>query len=177
MEDGHILAQQTGFVNPFLKKSFHHAAACAPVGDMQDGAQWKGKILPFCICARRDKSEFTISARSALGSPSGRAVAANAVTERAVPAATEDSPCHCVALPPHKCGGQGLSFRGTFHPGDSHAGDFAASEWHCCSECTPQCPAKFRFIPPIQSGSQPWMSSRSSTCWPLAVRLRLPLIG
>ena len=29
-----------------------------------------------------------------------------AVTERAVPAAAEDSPCHCVALPPHKCGGQ-----------------------------------------------------------------------
>ena len=46
-----------------------------------------------------------------------------AVTERAVPAAAEDSPCHFVALPPHKCGGQGLSFRCTFHPGDSHASD------------------------------------------------------
>ena len=29
-----------------------------------------------------------------------------AVTEEAFPAAAEDSPCHCVALPPHKCGGQ-----------------------------------------------------------------------
>ena len=41
-----------------------------------------------------------------------------AVTEEAFPAAAEDSPRHCVALPPHKCGGQGLSFRDTFHPGE-----------------------------------------------------------
>ena len=41
-----------------------------------------------------------------------------AVTEEAFPAAAAwDSPCHCVALPPHKCGGLGLSFRRTFHPG------------------------------------------------------------
>ena len=33
-----------------------------------------------------------------------------AVTERAVPAAAEDSPCHCAASPPHKCGGQGGRF-------------------------------------------------------------------
>ena len=29
-----------------------------------------------------------------------------AVTEEAFPAAAGGSPCHCVALPPHKCGGQ-----------------------------------------------------------------------
>ena len=29
-----------------------------------------------------------------------------AVTEEAFPAAAKDSPCHCVALPPHKCGGK-----------------------------------------------------------------------
>ena len=29
-----------------------------------------------------------------------------AVTEEAFPAATGNSPCHCVALPPHKCGGK-----------------------------------------------------------------------
>ena len=52
-----------------------------------------------------------------------------AVTEEAFPAAAGDSPCHCVALPPHKCGGQGLSFRCTFHPGDSHAGLITGSEW------------------------------------------------
>ena len=45
MEDGHILAQQTGFVNPFLKKSFHHAAACASVGDMQDGGTVEGEDI------------------------------------------------------------------------------------------------------------------------------------
>ena len=39
-----------------------------------------------------------------------------AVTEEAIPAdAAGNSPCHCVALPPHKCGGQGLSFRCTLH--------------------------------------------------------------
>ena len=29
-----------------------------------------------------------------------------AVTEEAFPLRRGDSPCHCVALPPHKCGGQ-----------------------------------------------------------------------
>lgn len=45
MEDGHILAQQTGFVNPFFEKSFHHAAACAPAGDMQDGGTVEGEDI------------------------------------------------------------------------------------------------------------------------------------
>ena len=62
----------------------------------------------------------SVLARSALGSPFGRA-GTRSVTER-VPAAAGNSPRHCVALPPHKCGGQGLSFCCTSHPGDSTRG-------------------------------------------------------
>ena len=47
-----------------------------------------------------------------------------AVTERAVPAAAGDSPCRFAALPPHKCGGQGLSLRCTFQPGNDFRPSF-----------------------------------------------------
>ena len=50
------------------------------------------------------------------------ALAQRAAERGPSPLRPENSPCHCVALPPHKCGGQGLSFRCTFQPGDSHAG-------------------------------------------------------
>ena len=49
-----------------------------------------------------------------------------AVTEEAIPAdAAGNSPCRCVALPLHKCGGQGLSFRCTFQPGNDFRPSFA----------------------------------------------------
>ena len=102
-----------------------------------------------------------LSERSALGSPSGRA-GTRSVTERVPAAAVEDSPCHCVALPPHKCGGQGLSFCCTSHPEDSTrgipfgltpvtsvTGKFRFMDRHLAPACVLLC-----LLPAFRSGGQ-----------------------
>ena len=79
--------------------------------------------MPFCVSIRRGTPPATawpsplINAGGRNGAKRPRLPLrgswhGEAVTEEAFPAA-RDSPCHFVALPPHKCGGQGGRF--SFH--------------------------------------------------------------